>query len=96
MDDTHLPELTSLLLTGVRFAQGPGTGIPRAANLQGNPQGKAEMMLPLLQQTHLLKRLHSATDPPAPAVPTPQRIRSGCTTIRFPGEVFSGRICCFK
>ena len=35
--------------------------------------------------------------PPAPEVPTPQRMRSGCTTIRFPGGVSGGgRLCCFE
>lgn len=43
MDDTYFPELASLLPKGVRCAQGSGTGIPRAANRQWNPQGKAEI-----------------------------------------------------
>lgn len=31
-----------------------------------------------------------------PRMPTPQRMRSGCTTIRFPGEISGGRFVCFE
>jgi hypothetical protein len=31
-----------------------------------------------------------------PRMPTPQRMRSGCTTIRFPGDISGGRFVCFE
>lgn len=31
-----------------------------------------------------------------PGMPTPQRMRSGCTTIRFPGDISGGTFVCFE
>lgn len=31
-----------------------------------------------------------------PRIPTPQRMRSGCTTIRFPGDFSGGGFVCFE
>lgn len=43
-----------------------------------------------------LQSQHSDGIYQAPRMPTPQRMRSGCTTIRFPGDVSRGRLVCFE